>query len=73
MSIFDSMQEIKSLSDAILKPDNEVLAGRLRLSLTQAELAPLLGVSVRTIQDYEQGRCKPSKAVLMLLNKELEK
>ena len=40
---------------------------RKTLKLTQAALAPLLGVSVRTIQEYEQGRRNPSKAVLMLL------
>ena len=41
---------------------------RQQLKLTQAALAPLLGVSVRTIQEYEQGRRNPSKAVLMLLD-----
>ena len=46
---------------------------RKALALSQAQLAPLLGVSVRTIQDYEQGKCKPSKSVLMLLELELKK
>ena len=59
--------------DSILIDMLKIKQGRKALGLTQAQLAPLLGVSVRTIQDYEQGRCKPSKAVLMLLNKELEK
>lgn len=46
---------------------------RNKLKLTQAALAPLLGVSVRTIQEYEQGRTNPGKSVLMLLEKELHK
>ena len=52
---------------------SDIKQARKTLALSQAQLAPLLGVSVRTIQDYEQGRCKPSKAVLMLLKKEVEK
>jgi len=52
---------------------NKFKASRHRLNLTQAELAPILGVSIRTIQQYEQGIYKPSKAVLMLLEMELKK
>lgn len=73
MSLFDDMQEMKDLSDAILKPDNKILAGRVRLGITQKELAPILGVSIRTIQHYEQGTCNPSKEVLKRLKKEVEK
>ena len=39
---------------------------RIKLGLTQVELADLLAVSVRTVQDYEQGRRdinRASKAV----------
>lgn len=46
---------------------------RQRLNLTQAELAPLLGVSLKTIKNWEQGIRKPSKAALMLLELELKK
>jgi DNA-binding XRE family transcriptional regulator len=52
---------------------NKFKADRLKLGITQAELAPILGVSIRTIQQYEQGIYKPSKAVLMLLELELKK
>ncbi len=41
---------------------------RIHLNLTQVQLAPLLGVSVKSIKNYEQGIRKPSKAVLMLLD-----
>ena len=40
---------------------------RLRLNLSQAAFAGLMGVSVRTVQDWEQGRRKPSGPARSLL------
>ena len=40
---------------------------RQRLGLSQAQFASLLGVSVRTYQDWEQGRREPSGAARTLL------
>lgn len=40
---------------------------RLKLELSQAEFAEMLGVSVRTLQDWEQGRRQPSGAAKALL------
>ncbi len=40
---------------------------RLRLGLSQSAFAALLGVSVRTLQDWEQGRRKPRGPALALL------
>jgi putative transcriptional regulator len=40
---------------------------RSRVGLTQAEFAKLLGVSVRTLQDWEQGRREPTGAAQTLL------
>ena len=40
---------------------------RLKTKLTQAAFAKLLGVSVRTLQDWEQGRRQPSGAAKSLL------
>jgi putative transcriptional regulator len=40
---------------------------RLRLGLSQADFAAMLGVSVRTLQDWEQGRREPSGAAKALL------
>ncbi len=40
---------------------------RKELNLTQVELAPLLGVSVKSIKNYEQGIRRPSQPVLILL------
>ena len=44
-------------------------AARVRKAsgLTQSEFAEILGVSVRTLQDWEQGRRKPSGAAATLL------
>jgi putative transcriptional regulator len=40
---------------------------RLKLGLSQADFAAMLGVSVRTLQDWEQGRRAPSGAAKALL------
>ncbi|MCG3139481.1 MAG: Antitoxin HigA-2 [Anaerolineae bacterium] len=40
---------------------------RAKLQLSQTELAALMGVSVRTIQDWEQGRRAPSGPAAALL------
>jgi putative transcriptional regulator len=40
---------------------------RARLQLSQAAFASLLGVSLRTVQDWEQGRRKPSGPAEALL------
>ena len=40
---------------------------RARLQLSQAAFAGLMGVSVRTVQDWEQGRRKPSGPAEALL------
>ncbi|KZC38301.1 MULTISPECIES: helix-turn-helix domain-containing protein [Rhodanobacter] len=40
---------------------------RLKLGLSQADFAAMLGVSTRTLQDWEQGRREPSGAAKALL------
>jgi putative transcriptional regulator len=42
-------------------------AARLQMGLSQLEFAELLGVSPRTLQDWEQGRREPTGAARMLL------
>jgi putative transcriptional regulator len=44
-----------------------VAAVREKTGLSQARFAELLGVSVRTLQDWEQGRRAPSGAARTLL------
>ena len=40
---------------------------RVKLDLSQAAFAGLMGVSLRTVQDWEQGRRKPSGPAVALL------
>lgn len=46
---------------------NEIAATRLRSGLTQAQFAQALRISPRTLQQWEQGRRKPSGAAETLL------
>lgn len=46
---------------------SDVARARLASRLSQPAFAALLGVSVRTLQDWEQGRRKPSGAAKTLL------
>ena len=45
----------------------EATEARLKLGLSQADFAAMLGVSTRTLQDWEQGRREPSGAAKALL------
>jgi putative transcriptional regulator len=44
-----------------------VIEARQKVGLSQARFAELLGVSVQTLQDWEQGLCKPSRAAISLI------
>lgn len=46
---------------------SEVAQARVALKLTQDSFAKLLGVSVRTLQEWEQNRRKPSKSAEVLV------
>ena len=45
----------------------EVVTARMSSGLSQSQFAQLLGVSVRTLQDWEQGRRTPSGAAKTLI------
>ena len=44
-----------------------VVEARQQTGLSQSQFAKLLGVSIRTLQDWEQGRRKPSGAAMSLI------
>jgi DNA-binding transcriptional regulator YiaG len=74
-----AVEEIKMNGTYIKAPKGEWVmkvntkAVRKQLNLTQAALAPLLGVSVRSVKYWEAGERNPSKAVLILLDQLLTK
>ena len=45
----------------------EIVEARNKVGLTQVQFADLMGVSKRTLQEWEQGRKKPSGAANSLL------
>lgn len=47
--------------------ENTVAATRTRLRLSQDKFAELLGISVKTLHNWEQGRRKPTGAARVLL------
>lgn len=65
--ILEGLREIKrgDHGRVITVPDVSRIRERTRLS--QSRFAELLGVSVRTLQDWEQGRRAPSGAARTLL------
>jgi putative transcriptional regulator len=65
--ILQGLREIKrgQWGRVINVPD--VAQTRAKTGLSQARFAQLLGVSVRTLQDWEQGRRAPSGAARTLL------
>lgn len=48
-------------------PQTAAAEARTRVGMSQSQFAVLLGVSVRTLQDWEQGRREPSGAAKTLL------
>ncbi|MBN8779012.1 helix-turn-helix domain-containing protein [Thiobacillus sp.] len=67
--LLDSVRQMKAGKGArktqvALSP---IAEARSRLGMSQSELADLMGVSTRTLQDWEQGRRKPTGAAQTLL------
>jgi putative transcriptional regulator len=57
----------KVLRTHILKEPAPAQVIRAKLKLSQSAFAGLMGVSLRTVQDWEQGRRKPSGPAATLL------
>jgi putative transcriptional regulator len=65
--ILDGIREIKQGEHGRITTLPSVALIRQKTGLSQAHFAELLGVSVRTLQDWEQGRRAPSGAARTLL------
>ena len=55
------------VEDSISRERRLSLDARTRLGLSQHQFAEMLGISVRTLHDWEQGRREPSGAAKTLL------
>jgi putative transcriptional regulator len=69
--ILESIRQIKAGKTGrvteLVSPDTASAAARLETGLSQVQFARLMGVSVRTLQEWEQGRRVPSGAAQTLL------
>jgi putative transcriptional regulator len=72
--ILDGIREVKAykagekvLRVRTLKPPAPPRVIRAKLKLSQSAFAGMMGVSLRTVQDWEQGRRKPSGSAVALL------
>lgn len=67
--LLQSVREMKAgLRGRVHEPQvSSIVEARLTSGLSQAAFAALLGVSVRTLQDWEQGRREPSGAAKTLI------
>ena len=67
--LLQSVREYKAGTFArktVVQP-TDALQARASTALSQSQFATLLGVSVRTLQEWEQGRKKPTGAAQTLL------
>src|SRR5512141_2460818 len=67
MEILEGLRQLKRGEVGRVINAPSVAAIRERTGLSQAKFASLLGVSVRTLQEWEQGRRAPSGAARTLL------
>ncbi len=72
--ILESIREIQrhnageiELRTTELTPPSPPREIRMKLNLSQSAFAGLMGVSIRTLQDWEQGRREPQGPALALL------
>jgi putative transcriptional regulator len=67
--VLDGVREIKAGlgKRTVAEPRSPVVRARLKSGLTQAQFATLLGVSKRTLEQWEQGRRAPSGAAKTLI------
>lgn len=63
--LLQSIRELKAGTTGAIH--NPVALARYRVEMSQSQFAKLLGVSVRTLQEWEQGRREPSGAARSLI------
>jgi len=72
--ILEAVLEIKAGGGRRFTPvASPVVEARAKSGLSQTEFAKLLGVSKRTLQEWEQGRRQPSGAAKSLLKIAIER
>ncbi len=69
LRLLQSVREMKAgLAARVTKIElNEVVEARQKSGLSQTEFADALGISKRTLQEWEQGRWSPSRAAQTLI------
>ena len=67
LEILEGIREIKRGEHGRVTTVPSVSSVREKTGLSQSDFARLLGVSVRTLQEWEQGRRSPSGAARTLL------
>ena len=67
--LLDSVRQMKAGKVARTQQveQNDVVTARMAGGLSQSEFAQALGISVRTLQEWEQGRRSPSGAARTLI------
>lgn len=67
--VLDGVREIKAGGGRrfVVQSRSSIVEARLKVGLTQAQFAALLGVSKRTLEQWEQGRREPSGAAKTLI------
>ncbi|MBE7503336.1 MAG: type II toxin-antitoxin system MqsA family antitoxin [Verrucomicrobiales bacterium] len=71
----ESLREARQIKRGALKPSrvfqmdpqNDLVKVRGKLGLSQSEFAAILGISADTLQNWEQGRRKPTGPAMVLL------
>ncbi|MGH8511771.1 MAG: helix-turn-helix domain-containing protein [Gammaproteobacteria bacterium] len=81
--LLESVQEMDAIAQGKSKParafhypNPEVKAIREHTGLSQSRFARLIGVSTRTLENWEQGRCRPTgpaRALLKILESDPER
>jgi putative transcriptional regulator len=69
--LLESLREMQAGEAAAVH--SPVALARYRVRMSQSQFARLLGVSVRTLQEWEQGRREPSGAARSLIRIALER